>query len=174
MGDALPQELASKALEAVELAKATGKIKKGTNEVTKAVERGTAKFVVLASDVNPPEIVMHLPLLCKEKGIVCVTAGTREELGAAAGLEVGTVSVAILEEGEAKEPLKELRKAVAGDAPEEPEQPKQEEPQEENQEETPKADESEAEKTEEEDKAGSDESSEESSDEKSDSDEKSE
>lgn len=92
-------------LEAVELARSTGKIKKGANEVTKAVEKGTAKHVVLATDASPKEIVMHIPVLCKEKGIPCHTAGTRDELGAAAGLKVGTVAVAILAEGEAKQML---------------------------------------------------------------------
>ena len=45
---------------------------------------------------------MHIPLLCKEKGIPCHTEGTKEELGAAAGLKVGTVAVAIMAEGDAK------------------------------------------------------------------------
>ena len=35
----------------VEKARNTGKIEKGTNEVTKAIERGTAKLVVWAGDV---------------------------------------------------------------------------------------------------------------------------
>jgi len=52
----------------VEKARKTGKIEKGTNEVTKAIELGTAKLVVYASDVDPKEIVMHLPLLCKREG----------------------------------------------------------------------------------------------------------
>jgi large subunit ribosomal protein L7Ae len=92
----------SNIIEAVEVARATGAIKKGANEVTKAVEKGKAKHVIIASDANPKEIVMHIPLLCKEKGIPCHTAGTKEELGAAAGLKVGTVAVAIVAEGEAK------------------------------------------------------------------------
>lgn len=115
-----------KALESVELAKTTGKIKKGTNEVTKSIERGQAKLVVVANDVTPPEIVMHIPLLSKEKGIPCITAGSKEELGAAAGLEVGTVSVAVVQEGEAKQNIKELSKTLKAEAPKEPaEQPKE-------------------------------------------------
>ncbi len=97
-----------KALEAVELAKATGKIKKGSNEVTKAIERGQAKLVVYAKDVNPKEIVMHLPLLCKEKNIPCVEVDTKDALGTAAGLPVGTAAIAITEEGDAKSVIKEL------------------------------------------------------------------
>ena len=98
-----------KAYEAIEVAKATGKIKKGTNEVTKTIERGTAKLVVVAGDINPPEITMHLPLLCKEKGIKCVMVPSKEELGAAAGMSVGTASVAITTEGDSKKIIKDIQ-----------------------------------------------------------------
>lgn len=97
-------------LQAVEAAKATGKIKKGANEVTKAVERGVAKLVVIAKDVSPAEVTMHIPLICKEKGIPCIEVASREELGAAAGLGVGTAAVAIIEPGNAKDIIKDLTK----------------------------------------------------------------
>lgn len=95
--------------EAVEVARTTGKIKKGVNEVTKALERGTAKFVVFAKDVTPAEVVMHLPLLAKEKNIPCVEVPSKEQLGAAAGLTVGTGAIAILIEGEAKRLFEALK-----------------------------------------------------------------
>ena len=104
----MAKEGQEKAYEAVELAKATGKIRKGTNEVTKAIERGQAKLVVIAKDVNPKEIVMHLPMLAKEKGIPCVEVGSKEELGVASGIGVPTVSVAIVAEGDAKNHIKQL------------------------------------------------------------------
>lgn len=97
-----------KALEAIELARSTGKIKKGTNEVTKAIERGIAKLVVVAKDVQPAEVTMHLPLLAKDKGIPCIEVQSKEELGAAAGIKVSTSAVAIIAEGEAKSLIKEL------------------------------------------------------------------
>ena len=102
-------ELADKALEAIEAAKNTGKIKRGTNEVTKSIERGTAKLVVYAKDVTPPEIVMHLPLLAKEKGIPCVEVNSKEELGTAAGIGVPTSAVAIIAEGDAKNIIKDIK-----------------------------------------------------------------
>ncbi|MBS3128154.1 50S ribosomal protein L7Ae [Candidatus Woesearchaeota archaeon] len=109
-----PQEMRimaddEKVLEIIEVSKATGKLKKGTNEVTKAIERGTAKLVAVAKDVSPPEIVMHLPMLCKEKRIPFFEVKSKEELGAAAGLTVGTGAVAVIEEGEAKKLLEALR-----------------------------------------------------------------
>ena len=102
------KEVVEKALEAVEVAKATGKLKKGTNEVTKAIERGNAKLALVAKDVNPPEITMHIPLIAKEKGIPCIEVASREELGAAAGINVPTVAVAVVSEGDAKKLSKEI------------------------------------------------------------------
>jgi len=104
----LSKETVDKALEAIEIAKTTGKIKKGANEVTKAIERGTAKLVAYAKDVTPPEVIMHIPLLSKEKGILCVEVPNKEELGASAGIDVPTASVAVTEEGKAKALIKEL------------------------------------------------------------------
>ena len=108
----VPKELVDKVYEAVEVAKTTGKIRKGTNEPTKAVEKGTAKLVVIAKDISPPEITMHLPALSEEKGIPCVQVPSKEELGAAAGVDVPTGSVAIVQEGESKQLVKEIADAM--------------------------------------------------------------
>jgi len=97
-------------LHAVELAKNTGKIKIGTNETTKAVERGTAKLIVIAEDVQPKEVVMHLPPLCEEKKIPFVYVKTKAELGRAAGIDVATAAVAIIEPGDAKKIIEEIIK----------------------------------------------------------------
>ncbi len=104
----VPKELIDKVYEAVEVARTTGKIRKGTNEATKVIEKSSAKFVVIAKDVNPPEITMHIPLLSEEKGIPCVQVPSKEELGAAAGVDVPTGTVAIVQEGESKQLIKEI------------------------------------------------------------------
>ena len=89
------------AYQVIEQAKNTGKIEKGTNEVTKAIERGTAKLVVYAADVEPKEIVQHLPILCKEKKIPCQEVDNKQKLGIAVGISVPASSVAVIEAGEA-------------------------------------------------------------------------
>jgi large subunit ribosomal protein L7Ae len=99
------------ALQAIEIAKTSGKIKKGTNEVTKAMEKGTAKLVVYAKDTQPAEIIMHLPVLAKEKNIPCIEVESREELGTAAGVGRPTSSVAIVVEGDSKKIIAEIIKA---------------------------------------------------------------
>jgi len=107
------KEIVEKAFEAIELAKSTGKIKKGTNEVTKAVERGTAKLVAFGTDVEPKEIVQHLPILCKEKGIPCVEADKKEKLGISVGLGVATASACIIEAGDAEKDLEGFIKGLS-------------------------------------------------------------
>lgn len=94
----------------VEVAKATGKIKKGVNEATKILERGLAKAVIIAEDANPKEITMHLPELGKEKKVPVVKVPSKEELGAAAGLPVSTIAVVIIEAGDAKVDVEALGK----------------------------------------------------------------
>ena len=108
----ISKEVIDRVYEAIEVAKNTGKIKKGSNEATKAVERGVAKLVAVAKDVTPPEVTMHIPLIAKEKGITCVIVDSKEELGAAAGIPVGTAAVAITEEGDAKKVIKEIKEKV--------------------------------------------------------------
>lgn len=93
----------------VEKARKTGKVEKGTNEVTKAIERGTAKLVVYAADVEPKEIIQHIPMLCKEKGILCKEADSRQKLGIAVGIQVPSSSVAIIEAGDAQKDIAGLK-----------------------------------------------------------------
>src|SRR3989304_1406890 len=49
----VPKELTDKTYQVVEIARESGKIRKGTNEVTKLVERGEAQFVVMAGGRGP-------------------------------------------------------------------------------------------------------------------------
>ena len=106
-----PKELQDKILNAIEIAKETGKVRKGTNEVTKIVERGDAKFVVIAEDVNPPEIVAHLPLLCEEKGILYGYVASKSDLGKRLGIK-SAASVGVVDFGKAEELFKEIMDGV--------------------------------------------------------------
>ena len=94
-------------LELVETARETGKIRKGINEATKAAERGIAKAVIVADDVDPPEVVMHLGPLCDEKKVRLLKVASKNELGRAAGLEVSCGAIAITDLGDAKNKFKE-------------------------------------------------------------------
>ncbi len=109
----VPKELSEKALEVLEKVRITGKLKKGTNEVTKMVERGQALLAVVAFDVEPPEVVAHIPPLCEEKGVPFVFVSTKAELGAASGIEVPTSAVCIIKPGDSKALVDDLAKKIA-------------------------------------------------------------
>jgi len=98
-----------KIYDVVEKAAKTGKVDKGINETTKAVERGVAKLVVIASDVEPIELTQHIPILCNEKGIKLVEVDSKQKLGVAIGINVGCSGVAVIDAGEAKDDIEGLK-----------------------------------------------------------------
>jgi len=104
----VPKEIADAAYEALQIAAKTGTVRKGTNETTKAIERAEAKLVVIAEDVDPPEVVAHLPLLCEERKIPYVFVPNKEKIGNAVGIDVSAASVCIVKEGEAAGLVKEI------------------------------------------------------------------
>ena len=106
----MPKDLAEKTYEAVEKARDSGKTRKGVNEVTKAIERGVAKLVIMAEDVEPEEVLMHIPVLCDEKKIPFSYVPAKAELGKADGLAVPTSSIAIVEDGGAKKLIDDISK----------------------------------------------------------------
>ncbi len=106
------EELAEKTYEAVEMARDTGKVTKGVNETTKAIERKNAELVVIAEDIEPPEIVAHLPMLCEEKDIAYSIVPSQKQLGSASGIGVGTSSVAITDPGDASSEIKKISKKI--------------------------------------------------------------
>ena len=111
----VPKELAEKVYEVLRRARESGgQVKKGTNETTKAIERGVAKLVIIAEDVDPPEIVGHLPLLCDEKKVPYVYVPSKKELGKASGIEVAAASACITDPGEARSLMEEVIKEVSG------------------------------------------------------------
>jgi len=104
----VPKELADAAYETISMVKDTGKLRRGVNEVTKAVDRGIAKLVVIAEDVDPPEIVAHLPLLCEERKVPYIYVPSKRQLGLVSGIEVAASSVAVVDPGDAKSVVEEL------------------------------------------------------------------
>jgi peptide deformylase len=72
------------------------------------IERAQAKLVVIAEDVDPPEVVAHLPLLCDERKIPYLFVPTKEQIGKAIGIDVPAAAACIAKEGEATGLLKEI------------------------------------------------------------------
>ena len=95
-----PKDVQDSVYELVKLVgNGNGRLKKGSNEVTKAAERGTAKMVVMAENVNPAELLAHVPLICKEKNIPFIYVEDQAYLAEAAGMSSGakTAAIALME-----------------------------------------------------------------------------
>ena len=108
----VPKEVVDAAYEALQLATQTGSVRKGTNESTKAIERAQAKLVVIAEDVDPPEVVAHLPLICDERKIPYVFVPSKQKIGSATGIDVPAAAASIVEVGDAASLVKEIGKRL--------------------------------------------------------------
>ena len=93
--------LASKSIQkeifnAITKASQMKKIKKGANESTKTLNRGISDLIVIAADVKPLEIVLHLPLLCEDKNVPYVFVESQKLLGRACGVSRPVIAASIL------------------------------------------------------------------------------
>ena len=108
-----PEDLVSPILEVLWVADQSGKVRKVTNEATKAIERGISKLIVIAEDVEPPEVVAHLPLICEEQNAAYAFVPSKQELGKALGIEVTSAAAAILDAGDAQHIIDEVVASMA-------------------------------------------------------------
>lgn len=60
-------ELSTRILNLVKSAGDYKQLRKGANEATKTLNRGTCEFIVLCADTEPLAILLHLPQLCEDK-----------------------------------------------------------------------------------------------------------
>ena len=108
------KDLVNAVYEAVRVAKQSGKVRKGTNETTKAIERGISKLVVIAEDVEPPEVVAHLPILCEERNSPFIFVPSKQQLGVSLGIDVGSAAATIIDAGEAQHIVEHVVGQIAG------------------------------------------------------------
>ena len=109
----VPENLVSPIYESLRVAVETGKVKRGTNEATKAIGRGISKLIIIAEDVEPPEVVAHLPILCEEQGAAYAFVPSKQDLGKALGIEVTSAAAAILDSGDAQHIIDEVVGSIA-------------------------------------------------------------
>ncbi|CAD7931294.1 unnamed protein product [Amoebophrya sp. A25] len=72
--------------------KAAPVIKFGINHVTELVEQKKAKLVVIAHDVDPIELVVWLPALCRKKDIPYCVIKSKSRLGQMVGQKTATAA----------------------------------------------------------------------------------
>ena len=110
-----PKDVQDSVYELVKLVgSGNGRLKKGSNEVTKAAERGTAQMIVMAENVNPAELLAHIPLICKEKSIPFIYVEDQAYLAEAAGMNSGakTAAIALMEVAKGAEELSTASKGT--------------------------------------------------------------
>ena len=107
------KDLVNAVYEAMRVAKQSGKVRKGTNETTKAIERGISKLVVIAEDVEPPEVVAHLPILCEERNAPFIFVPSKQQLGASLGIDVGSAAATIVDAGEAQHIVEQVVSSIS-------------------------------------------------------------
>lgn len=107
------KDLVNAVYEAVRVAKQSGKVRKGTNETTKAIERGISKLVVIAEDVEPPEVVAHLPILCEERSAAYIFVPSKQQRGVSLGIDAGSPPATIVEAGEAQHIVEQVVTSIA-------------------------------------------------------------
>ena len=108
-----PKDLVNQILETIRVAVESGKVRKGTNEATKAIERGTSKLIIIAEDVDPPEVVAHLPILCEEQGAAYAFVPSKQELGKALGIDITSAAAAILDSGDAQHIIDQVVSSIS-------------------------------------------------------------
>ncbi|MCL4373527.1 MAG: 50S ribosomal protein L7Ae [Candidatus Marsarchaeota archaeon] len=107
-------DVVAKTYEALQLVKQSGVVRKGSNEVTKSVERGLASFVVIAGDVDPEEVVMHIPTICEQKKVPYSYVTSKLDLGKSIGLSVPCTAVAVENRGKADQAIKDIIAKITG------------------------------------------------------------
>ena len=65
------------------------------NEATKTLNRGICEFIIMTADVEPIEIVLHLPLLCEDKNVPYVFLPSKTALGRACGVSRPVIAASV-------------------------------------------------------------------------------
>merc|ERR1712179_704305 len=76
-------------------------IRHGVNDVTTLVEKKKAKLVLIANDVDPIELVLFLPALCKKMGVPYCIVKNKARLGIAARRKTAsTIAITDVDSGD--------------------------------------------------------------------------
>lgn len=107
-----PEELSVTILSTIQRAAGLQAIKRGANEVLKHVNKGRCTVVVLAADSEPLEIVLHLILVCEDKGCPYVFLPSKEAIGRACGVSVPVIAAAVIKHDALKDSCESILRSV--------------------------------------------------------------
>ncbi|KAF8450722.1 putative RNA-binding protein L7Ae [Boletus edulis BED1] len=89
------KKLVKKLHKTIKKASKVRQVKRGVKEVVKGIRKGERGLLVLAADINPIDIISHLPVLSEEAQIPYVFVASKEELGHASATKRPTSCVMI-------------------------------------------------------------------------------
>lgn len=89
------EALTQSILDLVQQASHYRQLKKGANEATKTLNRGTSEIIILAADTTPLAILLHLPLLSEDKNTPYIFVPSKMALGRACGVSRPVIAASI-------------------------------------------------------------------------------
>ncbi|XP_014469500.1 PREDICTED: H/ACA ribonucleoprotein complex subunit 2-like protein [Dinoponera quadriceps] len=108
-----PKKLAKKIYKCIKKAsKHKSYLRNGLKDVQKHLRKGETGLVIFAADVFPIEIMCHLPVVCEDKNIPYCYTPSRQDIGAAMGINRGSLMVLIKEHPEYKDLYTEVKSAM--------------------------------------------------------------
>ncbi|KAF7292473.1 JmjC domain-containing protein [Mycena chlorophos] len=89
------KKLLKKVHKTIKKASKARQVKRGVKEVVKGIRKGEKGLLILAADINPIDIISHLPILSEEAQIPYIFVPSKEELGNASSTKRPTSCVMV-------------------------------------------------------------------------------
>lgn len=70
-------------------------VRRGVKEVVKALRKGNKGFCIIAGDISPIDVVVHLPIMCEDRRIPYFYVPSKLDLGAAASTKRPTSCILV-------------------------------------------------------------------------------
>ncbi|KAJ3212148.1 snoRNA-binding protein [Clydaea vesicula] len=108
------KKLTKKVLKTIKKASKQKQIKRGVKEVVKGLRKGSKGVVFIAGDINPIDVITHVPVLCEESDVPYVYVPSKEDLGLAGSTKRPTSVIMVVEKKDVdyKESYDEIMKEV--------------------------------------------------------------
>ncbi|KAF8897539.1 50S ribosomal protein L30e-like protein, partial [Infundibulicybe gibba] len=101
------KKLVKKLHKTIKKASKARQVKRGVKEVVKGIRKGEKGLLILAADINPIDIISHLPVLSEEAQIPYIFVSSKEELGHASSTKRPTSCVMVCPDQKRKTKTKE-------------------------------------------------------------------
>ncbi|KAJ7700097.1 50S ribosomal protein L30e-like protein [Mycena rosella] len=101
------KKLLKKLHKTIKKASKARQVKRGVKEVVKGIRKGEKGLLILAADINPIDIISHLPVLSEEAQIPYIFVSSKEELGNASSTKRPTSCVMVCPNQKSKSKPKE-------------------------------------------------------------------